>query len=121
MSNRTVPRSDVELPQPPEHLSLSSKTLWGSIVSNFVLEPHHLRLLQAACESLDRAEEARQAVEREGAFSRDVRGVWKAHPGIRTERESRAMYSRLLRELGLDHAVGTEESRPNAITGRASR
>jgi hypothetical protein len=68
------------------------------------LEAHELPLLQAFCESVDRAEGAREAIELEGAYYSDFRGQPKPHPALREERESRPAASRLLRELRLaDH------------------
>jgi phage terminase small subunit len=72
------------------------------------LEAHELPLLQAFCESVDRAEEARRAVEQEGAYYSDFRGQPKPHPALREERESRLAASRLLRELRLADRKASE-------------
>ena len=48
----------------------------------FDLEPHEIQLLKTRCEFVDRAEEARRAVEQEGAYYRDFRGQPKPHPAL---------------------------------------
>jgi hypothetical protein len=73
----------------PKHLSRSSAALWRRIQREIDLEPHEIPLLKAFCESVDRAEEARRAVEQEGAYYRDFRGQPKPHPALREERDSR--------------------------------
>ena len=88
--------------EPPEHLSADSKKWWRSIVTDFYLEAHHVRLLQGCCESWDRAETARRRVAKEGVFVEDRFGKPKAHPGVDVERKARDQFRFLLRELGLD-------------------
>jgi phage terminase small subunit len=79
------------------------------LVTDYDLEPHHVRLLQAAAECWDRLQEARQAVERDGSYLPDRYGQLKPHPAIAVERDSRIAFARLLRELDLD---GTPEPDP---------
>ena len=53
---RRKPRSmQIDLPQPPPHLSPSAKQWWQLTIEAYVLQEHHLRLLQLACEAWDRA------------------------------------------------------------------
>ena len=42
-------------PPSPKHLSSEARSLWRSVLADYRLEPHHLAILQAACEALDRA------------------------------------------------------------------
>jgi P27 family predicted phage terminase small subunit len=73
-----------------------------SVVKDFVLEEHHLRLLTLACRAWDRAEQARQLIEAEGLTTRDRYGTAKAHPAVAIERDCRTQFARMVRELDLD-------------------
>jgi phage terminase small subunit len=88
--------------RPPRHLQPATRHWWADVVETYELQPHHLLLLTAAGESFDRATLAREAVDADGAFFVDRHGSRKPHPGLQVERDSRALFSRLLRELALD-------------------
>ena len=82
-------------PRPPAHLSKSSAAWWRQVVKEFDLEPHHLKLLQAACEAWDRMCQARDAISTQGLTIRDGNGIPKAHPAVPIERDSRLAFARL--------------------------
>ncbi len=105
-----------KLPAPPKGMTPRSRRLWVSVVGDFDLDESGLALLEEACRSLDRAEEARAIVDSEGSFFSDRWGQPKSHPGLIVERDQRGLFSRLLRELGLDPSA--VESRPPRIPGR---
>ena len=50
----------------PAHLSDSTRDWWRSVVREYQLEPHHMRLLQAAAECWDRLQQARELLQRDG-------------------------------------------------------
>lgn len=104
-----------QLSAPPAHLSEQASAWWHSVVSDYDLEGHHLRLLQAACEAWDRCQQAREAVAEQGLTFKDSSGNLKANPAVAIERDSRTLFARLLRELDLDATVPAERSRPPAI------
>ena len=79
-----------------------SKAFWRTVTKGWELEPHHVRLLQIACESWDRALEAREAVTASGPYFTDRHGNIKPHPGIAVEQQSRKQFIASLREIGLD-------------------
>jgi phage terminase small subunit len=66
------------------------------------MAPHHLKILQAACEAWDRAQLARIAVASQGLTFTDAGGTIRAHPAVAVERDSRTLFARLVRELNLD-------------------
>lgn len=42
------------MPAAPHHLSPVARKFWRSVLAEYELEPHHLAILAAACEALDR-------------------------------------------------------------------
>lgn len=115
-----------KLPQPPAHLSTCAKKWWREIVSDFELEPHHLRLLELAAGAWDRAEQARKAIEmaennpenrpgESGLVFLDRFGQPHPRPELAVERSSMIVYARMMRELALD--VAAPDSRPPATPG----
>jgi P27 family predicted phage terminase small subunit len=86
----------------PEHLSRSARDFWRSVARGYVLESHHLALLTLACEAHDRATAARQLIDREGICVVDRFGQRTAHPAVAVERDSRAAFARLVKQLDLD-------------------
>ena len=86
----------------PRHLTAASRRFYEQIVDDFVLEPHHLRLLQLLCESFDRGQEARKILDEEGLTVEDKKlGIRRPHPCVSIERDSRTAVARLTRELNL--------------------
>jgi P27 family predicted phage terminase small subunit len=89
------------IPRPPKHLRPGGAALWRDICRGFDLAEHDLHILAAACEAADRAREARERVDLDGAIV-DGRYGPRAHPAIAIERDSRLAMLRALRELGLN-------------------
>jgi P27 family predicted phage terminase small subunit len=89
-------------PQPPPHLSPSAVHWWRSTVDRYVLEEHHLRLLQLACEAWDEAQNAREQLQKEGLTIAGREGGARPHPCVAIERDARLAVARLVRELDLD-------------------
>ncbi|MBX3515228.1 MAG: hypothetical protein KF748_01160 [Xanthobacteraceae bacterium] len=102
-------------PRAPEHLAEATRKWWQSVVKQYELEPHHLRLLQLAGESWDRSQEARLLIAKDGVTFRDDRGNIRANPAVAIERDSRIGFARLLRELDLDVEPPSANSRPPAL------
>jgi phage terminase small subunit len=94
-----------------------ARVLWRSIVDEYELAPHHLPVLQAACDAMDRMGQAQQAIKREGAFVAGRYGV-RAHPAIAVERDSRLAMLRSIRELGLDLEPPPDSRPPSRWRGR---
>jgi hypothetical protein len=60
-------------PKPPDHLSPAAAAWWSTVCRDYQLEPHHLHLLRLACDALDRAEQAREVLQRDGITTFDDR------------------------------------------------
>ena len=105
-------------PKPPAHLRPTTARWWCSVVADFELEAHHLRLLTLACQAWDRGEQAREVIAKEGLTFKDFRGQPKARPEVAIERDSRLSFARLVRELGLDLGEDPSQSRPPRVRGQ---
>lgn len=88
--------------KPPKYLSAPTRRWYAAVASEYVLESHHLRILELAARSWDRAEEARRQIKADGLVTSDRYGQVKPHPAINIERDSQLRFARLLRELALD-------------------
>ena len=108
------------VPKAPRHLRQATRQWFEQVMQDFVLEPHHVRLLTLACEAWDRCQQAREALHRHGLTFVDFHGSPKPRPEVAIERDSRLAYARLLRELQLDIAAPDEPPRAPAL-GRAGR
>lgn len=107
-------------PKPPIHLSPTMKVWYVSVYQNYRLESHHEKLLLLACQTFDRAEQARKALAEHGMVYMDRFGCPRNRPEVAIERDSRLAYARLVRELGLDLAE-PEMARPNIRSGIRGR
>lgn len=90
------------LSRPPKHLRPATRKWLRSVLEEYSLEPHHLRLLTLAAEAWDRGQQAREVVDADGMTYLDRFGCPKARPEIAIERDARIGFARLVRELGLD-------------------
>ena len=86
----------------PAALSRPSQVLFRSIVGDYVIEPWQVRLVTESLRSLDRAEQAREQIAREGLTTTTRLGEVKAHPLLMVERDQRAAFARMMKQLGLD-------------------
>src|SRR5262245_64650163 len=99
----------------PAHLRPATREWFDSVVADYELENHHLRLLTLAAEAWDRCEEAREAIAEHGTVFTDRFGAPRARPEIAIERDSRIAFARLVRELSLDVETPSDASRPPAL------
>jgi P27 family predicted phage terminase small subunit len=99
----------------PAHLQPATAAWWRSVQRDYVLEPHHQKLLTLAAESWDRCTQAREAIAKDGLTVSTKDGGVKAHPAVGIERDSRLAFARLIRELDLDVDTPVETRRPPAL------
>ena len=96
----------------PKYLKAKTREWFESVIKDYELEPHHIRLLTMAAESWDEAQAAREVVAKEGLTYIDRFDCPKARPEVAIERDCRTSFARLLRELCLDIDPPKETGRP---------
>ena len=106
-------------PRPPQHLREATRKWWASIVEEYELESHHLKILSLASAAWDRAAAAREVIDAEGAVYNDRFGQPKARPEVAIERNSMVVFARLVRELSLD-TEPPADVRPARLAGTGS-
>jgi len=79
-----LPRTD-PAPPPPDYLSTAMQAWWKQVMAQYVLEPHHIDLLEAACGAWDRMMEARKVLAERGLSYEDSRGRHHPLPEIAIE------------------------------------
>lgn len=88
--------------QAPKHLSDMSKRIWGNQVTSEIPECR-LKLFQTALEYLDKADEMRAKIEREGlTFTTKETGAIHKHPLIEHEENAREQFTKLWKILWLN-------------------
>jgi hypothetical protein len=96
----------------PSGLERAGKDFWKKIHSEYVFEETaDLQRLFMAARCLDTIEAAERAVEQDGYFIEDRFKQKREHPGLRTCRDNKTIFCRIIRELGLD-IPDAVESRP---------
>jgi P27 family predicted phage terminase small subunit len=96
----------------PAHLSAATRRWWTSVLEDYDLEEHHVRLLTLAAEAWDRAAEARQLLATDGPVYHDRFGAPRKHPAVSIEENARLAFARLVRELDLDGEPGPDPRPP---------
>jgi len=92
----------------PKHLKAEARRMWERLRNDYHIDDAAgLALLQAACEAYERAQEARIAIDKEGAVLADRFGQRKAHPATTIEQASRGQMIAAIRALRL--APGGDE------------
>jgi P27 family predicted phage terminase small subunit len=88
-------------PEPPEHLSESSRELWRAVVKQSI-PAGRAAIIQTALEARDRSLEASAMLRTEGLCSTTATtGAVHDHPAVKIEHDNRALFARLWSNLGL--------------------
>ena len=98
--------------RPPAHLRPTTKRWWSSVLADYALEAHHVRLLSLAGEAWDRAQQARELLAEAGPVYYDRFGAPRKHPAVSVEENARLAFARLVRELDLDGEPGPDPRMP---------
>jgi|LQYC01.1.fsa_nt_gi P27 family predicted phage terminase small subunit len=95
----------------PGDLKKTGKNFWKKVLSEYELtETHDLERLKMAARCLDNLFEAEERVKVDGMFITNRYGSTVEHPGMKTVKDMRLLFVKIIRELGLDLAVS--DSRP---------
>jgi len=98
----------------PKHLKAATRNWFETVLQDYELEPHHVRLLTLASEAWDRCVEAREAIKKHGLTFTNRYGEVKLRPEATIEKDSRIAFARLVRELNLTES-GPEPPRPHPL------
>lgn len=96
----------------PTGLGSRGKQFWKRVLTEIPMdEAHDLERLRLACMTLDDLDAAERNIKAEGRYLKNRFGEARENPALKTVRDSRVVFCRIIRELGLDLEDGPE-SRP---------
>jgi phage terminase small subunit len=99
--------------RPPAFLKERGKKFFNKVIAEFVFEnAHEVELLGSAGGELDSQFESQKAIDTDGAYITNRYGKKVEHPAVKSLRDSRALFMRLVREMGLDLTTGPESRQP---------
>ena len=99
----------------PAGLKAAGKGFWKKSMSEFVLkDAHDLERLKQACGCLDDIADAEEIVKADGLFIRDRFEQTREHPGLKTVRDNKTLFCRIIREMGLDLNVAEDPRLPRS-------
>jgi phage terminase small subunit len=100
--------------KPPSHLRAETQRWWSGVLSEYLLEPHHVKLLTLAAESWDRATQSREAIAKYGLVYTDRLGSPRKRPEVSIAEAATIAFARLCRELDLSED-SAPDNRPPAL------
>ena len=102
----------MKIKTPPKELQAAGRAFWRKVLGEFSLtDSHDLERLGMAAKCLDDLAEAEQRVRLDGMFAVNRYGNTIEHPGLKVIRDTRLLFVKIIRELGLD-IVNPQETRP---------
>lgn len=90
------------------------RRLWRALIATYDFAPAELALLHELARSLDRIDEVRAIIERDGLIAAGSKGQPAAHPLLADERAHRVIAARIASQLDLPDAT----ARPGEGTDR---
>ena len=85
------------IPRAPAHLKKEGRKFWKGVLLEIDLEEAHvLKFLENSCQCLDRILQAREQIEIDGSYFKDRFGQPKEHPALKTERDNKVLFARLM-------------------------
>jgi hypothetical protein len=108
-------------PAAPKHLRTPTRKWFDTVVDDYELDGHHIRLLTLAAESWDQAQTAREVLDLDGQTFLDRFGQPKERPEVGILQNARISFARLIRELALDGAGAPSDVRPPRTSDYGNR
>jgi P27 family predicted phage terminase small subunit len=102
-------------PAAPKHLRAGTRKWFKTVVEEWDLEDHHIRILTLAAEAWDQTQLCRETIQQDGQTYTDRFGQPKERPEISIMHNARIAFARLVRDLDLDFEGGGGLSRPPAL------
>lgn len=102
----------------PRGLKAAGRRLWKATTNSFVLAEHELALLLQACRTADALDALQAHIESDGVLDESAQGR-RAHPALVEIRQQRAVFARLIAQLGIP--VGEESDDEGDDEGRRRR
>lgn len=100
-----------EVKAPKELRTPAGRNFWKKVLKEYELtETHDLERLSMAAKCLDDISEAEERVRKDGMFVKNRYGSTIEHPGMKTIKDCRLLFVKIIRELALD--ISAPESRP---------
>lgn len=99
----------------PRGLTVATRKWFTDTCRRWVLDAHHVRLLELAARAFDEARAADKLLASEGMVVSMPSGAKRPHPAIRIRADARLAFARLLRELDLDVDPPAESARPPVL------
>lgn len=97
-----VPRRATPVPPTPRGLAGKARKWFTETAQSYVFEPHAIPLLTDAAFAMQRGEQARSILGKEGIVLVDAFGKPFPHPATIVERQSAQLFAKLLRQLDLE-------------------
>jgi hypothetical protein len=97
-----VLRMEDENPPAPPTLKQAGAEFWRIVHAQFVVPQDMWSVLESAGIALDRATEAKKILDEEGVITFDRFNQQKIHPAFLVERDSRQLFLRAVKQMGLD-------------------
>ncbi len=102
----------MKIPKAPAGLNTAGRVFWKKCLSEFELsESHDLQRLEMACRTLDDLKQAQDRVKKDGMFTVNRYNNVIEHPAMKSIKNLRLLFCKIVRELNLDVSL-PDESRP---------
>jgi P27 family predicted phage terminase small subunit len=102
----------------PAWLRPETKKWFASVLDDFEMQPHDIKLLTLACEAFDRATSARETIAECGAYYTDRFNAPRKHPAVSVLEASTIAFARLTRELSLSDTTPDDNRPPGLKSNR---